>query len=141
MEKTDFASGKRNILRGKTTEVINEIEDGSLDFAYIDWDHTHKGIAIDLISVYPKIKENGWIAGDDFSRTIWQHDSNFEPTLVFPFAVYFAEAMGIKIYALPFNQFLLEKTKNTEYEFIDYMNIYDDLSLRNQLISQTEKTA
>jgi hypothetical protein len=45
--KTDFAAAKRVILRGKTTEVIDQITDGELDFAYIDADHTLKGIAID----------------------------------------------------------------------------------------------
>ena len=134
LDKTDFAINKRNILRGRTTEVIGEIPDESLDFAYIDGDHTLRGITIDLISVYPKIKDNGWIAGDDFSRTIWQHATHFEPTLVFPYAVYFAEAMGMIIYALPFNQFLLRKSRNRQFEFIDLAGGYDDTSLNNQLI-------
>jgi len=49
--KTDFAAAKRVILRGKTTEVIEQIPDDELDFAYIDADHTLRGIAIDLIRV------------------------------------------------------------------------------------------
>jgi len=53
-EKTDFAAAKRVVLRGKTTEVIDQIPDGELDLAYIDADHTLKGIAIDLIRVYPR---------------------------------------------------------------------------------------
>lgn len=96
--KTSFAEDKRVILRGKTSDVIEQIPDSSLDFAYIDGDHTLKGITIDLISVYPKIRDGGWIGGDDFSATIWQHSSEFEPTLVFPFAVYFAEAVGADIW-------------------------------------------
>ena len=44
---TDFAANKRVILRGKTTEVVEEIPDNELEFAYIDGDHTLKGIAID----------------------------------------------------------------------------------------------
>src|SRR6266540_5643929 len=87
--KTDFAGERRVFLRGKTTEVIKELSDGELDFSYIDGDHTLKGITIDLVRVYPKIRVGGWIGGDDFSRTIWQHGANFEPTLVFPFALYF----------------------------------------------------
>jgi hypothetical protein len=53
--KTNFGDNKRVILRGKTTEVIDCIADGELDLAYIDDDHTLKGIAIDLIRVYPKV--------------------------------------------------------------------------------------
>lgn len=118
LNKTNFAKIKRIILRGKTTEVINEIEDGSLDFIYIDGDHTLKGISIDLIATWSKISENGYIAGDDFCSSIWQHSKEFEPTLIFPFAIYFAEAMNVKIFALPFNQFLICKGIKG-YEFID----------------------
>ncbi len=41
-EKTSFASEKRIVLRGKTIEVIEDISDGELDFAYIDGDHNFK---------------------------------------------------------------------------------------------------
>jgi hypothetical protein len=130
---TAFAAEKRIILRGKTTEVVEEIPDNELDFAYIDGDHTLRGIAIDLIRIFPKIRAGGWIGGDDFSRTVWQHNTAFEPTLVFPFAVYFAEAVGAPIYALPNNQFLIEKIKIPEFVFIDLTRCYDDISLRDQL--------
>ncbi len=130
--KTDFASEKRIILQGKTSEVIDRIPDNSLDFAYIDGDHTLRGIAIDLINIFPKVQAGGWIGGDDFSRTIWQHATSFEPSLVFPFAVYFAEAVGVPIYALPYNQFLMEKSNVKQYAFIDLTGNYLDISLRDQ---------
>ena len=100
-EKTDFAARRRVILRGKTVEVIDQIPNGELDLAYIDGDHTLRGITIDLIRVYPKVRAGGFLGGDDFNRSIWQHNTSFEPTLVFPFAVYFAEAVGATIYGTP----------------------------------------
>jgi predicted O-methyltransferase YrrM len=130
--KTDFAAEKRIILRGKTTEVIEQITDGELDFAYIDGDHTLKGISIDLTRVFPKIKVGGWIGGDDFVRTVWQHTTKFEPTLVFPFAVYFAEAVNATIYALPHDQFLMEKNDSAPFTFIDLTGFYENTSLRFQ---------
>jgi hypothetical protein len=130
--KTDFAAGKRIILRGKTTEVIDRIPDGELDFAYIDGDHTLKGIAIDLIRMFPKIKAGGWIGGDDFVKNLWQHTTEFEPTLVFPFAVYFAEAVGARIFSLPYSQFLMEKGDGSSFEFIDLMGYFKDDGLRPQ---------
>jgi len=133
LSKTNFAKEKRIILRGKTTEIIDEIPNDGLDFAYIDGDHTLKGIAIDLINIYEKIKNNGWIGGDDFCNSIWQHPRNFEPTLVFPFAIYFAEAVSATIFALPYNQFLLKKTKNEKFNFINLTNKYTDTGLRKQL--------
>ncbi|MCU7926553.1 MAG: class I SAM-dependent methyltransferase [Candidatus Thiodiazotropha sp. (ex Dulcina madagascariensis)] len=130
--KTNFAADKRILLQGKTTEVIDKIPDGELDFAYIDGDHTLKGITIDLIRLYAKIKVGGWIAGDDFSKTVWQHATTFEPTLVFPFAVYFAEAVGAKIYALPYSQFLIKKDDTQPFAFIDLTGKYGNIGLRDQ---------
>src|SRR5713101_5081250 len=134
--KTDFAAAKRFILRGKTTEVIEQIPDGELDLAYIDSDHTLKGIAIDLIRVYPKVCTGGFLGGDDFTRSVWEHKTTFEPTLVFPFAVYFAEAVGATIYALPYAQFCLQKGNGAQFAFIDLTGEYDDVDLRNQFIPE-----
>ncbi|MFZ0956130.1 MAG: class I SAM-dependent methyltransferase, partial [Candidatus Sulfotelmatobacter sp.] len=134
--KTDFAAAKRMILRGKTTEVIDQIADGELDFAYIDADHTLKGIAIDLIRVYPKVRNGGFLGGDDFTRSVWEHNTRFEPTLVFPFAVYFAEAVGATIYALPYSQFCLRKTSSSQFAFVDLTGHYDDVGLRNQFVPE-----
>jgi len=143
IQKTNFASEKRIVLRGKTTEVIDEIEDSSLEFLYIDGDHTLKGITIDLINSWKKIKNNGFIAGDDFCSSIWQHNNSFEPSLIFPFVIYFAEAMDVKIYALPFNQFLISKSE-TGFEFINLsgrsynkLNLLDHL--KGYLNKQTKK--
>jgi hypothetical protein len=135
--KTDFAAARRTILRGKTTEVIEQIADRELDLAYIDADHTLKGIAIDMIRVYPKVRPGGFLGGDDFTRSVWEHKSSFEPTLVFPFAVYFAEAVGATIYGLPYSQFCLQKpdlreNDRPQFAFVDLTGGYDDVGLRNQ---------
>jgi hypothetical protein len=132
-EKTEFAAEKRVILRGTTVEVADQIKDGELDFAYIDGDHTLKGIAIDLIRIYPKVRAGGFVGGDDFTSSIWEHKSTFEPTLVFPFAVYFAEAAGATIYALPYSQFCLHKTGDGQFRFVDLTGKYGDVGLRNQV--------
>jgi hypothetical protein len=131
--KTDFAHSRRAILRGKTVDVIDQISDGELDFAYIDGDHTLRGIAIDLIRVYPKVRTSGFIGGDDFSRTIWSHKTRFEPTMVFPFAVYFAEAVGATMYALPNIQFLMQKADKPQFAFVDLTGQYDEFGIRNQV--------
>lgn len=127
--KTEFASGKRVILRGRTKEVISAIPDNSLDFAYIDGDHTLRGITIDLMKVLPKIKEGGVIGGDDFTTTPWQHDIRYEPTMVCPYSIYFCEAMDLPIMALPHGQFLIKKDGKAKFSFLDSTGNYSDLSL------------
>lgn len=132
LEKTEAHADKRVVLRGRTTEVSAQIPDGSLDVAYVDGDHTLRGITIDLHHVFPKVRTGGWLGGDDFTPSIWQHRERFEPTLVFPYAVYFAEAAGACLYALPWNQFLLQKTDDG-FEFVDLTGRYEALDLRAQL--------
>lgn len=131
--RTEFAACKRVILRGKTTEVIEKIPDDSLDFAYIDADHTLHGICIDLIRTWPKVRQGGWIGGDDFIPTMWQQHPRFEPTLVFPFAVYFAEAVDARIIALSYSQFLIERPHVPKFEFVDLTGAYSNTQLRDQL--------
>lgn len=38
-------------------DAIDAVADGSLDFAYIDGDHTLRGITLDLLKTYSKVKE------------------------------------------------------------------------------------
>ena len=116
---------------------MQHLADDALDFAYIDGDHTLRGIALDLMSVYPKVKEGGVIAGDDFTVTPWQHKAEFEPTLIFPYAVIFAEAMNVPIFALGSNQFAIVKRSVVGFKFVDLTNgHYSDLSLNSLLPSQ-----
>lgn len=139
MARTDFASGRRRVLRGTTLEMVSAVDDGSLDFAYIDGDHTLKGISTDLISILPKVRPGGFIGGDDFCPSIWQHGAEFEPTLVFPFAVHFALAIRASIFALPFNQFLIALPAAPRVEagaFVDLTGRYGSLDLLRQLPAQ-----
>jgi hypothetical protein len=135
--KTEFAAGKRCILRGKTTDVIDQILDHTLDFAYIDGDHTLKGITVDLVCVYPKVRVGGFLTGDDFTPSIWEHKTTFEPTLVFPLAVYFAEAVGATIFALPNSQFCIQKTAERHFSFVDLTGKYGETTLRNQVAPES----
>lgn len=133
LQATDFAESRRTILRGTTTEVIGNIANESLDAIYIDGDHTLKGISIDLICMVPKVKHDGWILGDDFVDTIWQHSDQFEPTMIFPFVAYFAEAHGFELHALPFNQFAMRK-RRVGYRLIDHTQSYGDTSVLRHVV-------
>ncbi len=129
MAKTAFAAPRIAVLRGRTREVIDEIPDGSLDFAYVDGDHTLRGITIDLIRLLPKMREGGIIGGDDFINNPWQHDIRYEPTLVCPFSIYFADAMDLPIVALPHSQFMIQRRAGATFQFLDTTGDYDDVSL------------
>ena len=133
MDKTQSHEARRVVLRGRTTEVIDQIPDRSLDFAYVDGDHTLRGITVDLVRVHEKVRPGGWIAGDDFSPNVWQHGAGFEPTLVFPLAVHFAEAVGAQIYGLPYKQFLIQKQPEDGFAFVDLTGKYGATALLERL--------
>jgi|APGre2960657444_1045066.scaffolds.fasta_scaffold00584_8 predicted O-methyltransferase YrrM len=56
------------IKKHKTTskEFVKEIADGSLDFVYIDGDHSYNSCKEDINMWLPKIKQGGIIAGHDY---------------------------------------------------------------------------
>lgn len=136
MDATNFARSKITVLRGTTVEVVDRIREESLDFAYVDGDHSLRGITIDLLSVWPKIRPGGYLAGDDLWPSIWQHPIRYEPTLVFPFALYFAEAVQAPVYALPYQQFLIQKPAGSQgYEFSDLVGSYGQPNLREQMVN------
>jgi hypothetical protein len=130
LARTAFAAKRRRVWRGTTVEVAPHLANASLDFCYIDGDHTLRGILIDLVNLYPKVKDGGILAGDDFLPTSWQQDDRFEPTLVFPTAVHFAEATGSVIYGLPHGQFaLLVDRRRQAFAFHDLTGQYGTRSL------------
>jgi hypothetical protein len=129
MAATEFAAEKRVVLRGKTKDVIHKIPDQSLDFAYIDGDHTLRGITIDLIKALPKMKPGGLIGGDDFFPKPWPQSNKFEPTMVCPYSIYFAEAHDLPFFCLPFDQFLILNQPGAGFSFTDLTGNYRDISL------------
>jgi hypothetical protein len=130
MDSVAFARDKVRLLRGTTLEVREKIEDQSLDFVYIDGDHSLRGIVIDAISMWPKLREGGVLAGDDFTDDVWQHSRNYEPSLVNPFMRYFADAVGETLHVLPGGQFLLKKSRtNSVGEATDGSAVYGLLPL------------
>lgn len=59
------------VLRNTSKEAAKEISDESLDFVYIDGDHTFEGCCLDFDLFFPKIKKGGFIYGDDYLSNNW----------------------------------------------------------------------
>lgn len=51
--------------KGFTNDVAKLIPDESLDFVFIDADHSFKGVDDDITNWSPKVKSNGFIIGHD----------------------------------------------------------------------------
>lgn len=58
---------RATIIKGWTVEVAAQVDDASLDFVFIDADHSEKGVRADIAAWGPKIKPGGWMLGHDIS--------------------------------------------------------------------------
>ena len=61
-------NSKIEIIRKKSLDACKDFEDLSLDFVYVDGDHSYESVKQDLNHWYPKIKNFGVICGDDYGH-------------------------------------------------------------------------
>ena len=54
------------VLRGWTYDLIPTLDDGSLDYVYIDADHSYEGMKRDLKLIQSKLKPDGLLMGHDY---------------------------------------------------------------------------
>lgn len=54
-----------NTIVGDSSNIAGMYADDSLDFVFVDGDHTHEGVLKDIIAWYPKIKPGGYLCGND----------------------------------------------------------------------------
>lgn len=58
--------GRVEIMRMRTEEAAIYVPDGSLDFVFVDADHTYGGCKTDIELWLPKVRKNGMICGHDY---------------------------------------------------------------------------
>ena len=63
-----LACGRVVVHRGKSSEIAGQLEDESLDWAYIDGDHTYDAVRLDVSAWWPMVRSGGLLMGDDYGR-------------------------------------------------------------------------
>jgi hypothetical protein len=58
---------RSKILRMSTIKAAEKIEDGSLDFVFIDADHSYESVKEDIDAWRPKVRKHGMVIGHDLS--------------------------------------------------------------------------
>lgn len=64
--KPFIEKGSCTVHRTTSMEAVDKFEDGSLDFVFIDGDHSFNACAMDLIKYVPKVRRGGMIAVHDY---------------------------------------------------------------------------
>lgn len=59
---------KVKILRKTSVDAVSEFHQASIDFIYVDANHTFEYVLADLFLWYPKIRQNGWLTGHDYHK-------------------------------------------------------------------------
>lgn len=65
---------KANIIRATSKEASKYFNDKSVDFIFIDGNHSYESVKEDIELWYPKIKIGGWITGHDYDNSIWDKE-------------------------------------------------------------------
>ena len=61
-----LAGSKARLIMKTSMEAVIDVPDGSLDFIYIDGNHSFNYVMLDLICWSAKVRSGGLITGDDF---------------------------------------------------------------------------
>jgi len=64
--KLDRYKHKIKWIKEKSVDAARFIDDNSLDFVYIDGNHTYKSVAEDILLYFPKVKKGGLFSGHDY---------------------------------------------------------------------------
>jgi hypothetical protein len=67
----EVAAGTIEIYRETSATTATRLPLASLDWVYIDGDHTYEAVALDLALYGERVKPGGWITGDDYGPGGW----------------------------------------------------------------------
>ena len=68
INRTQFAESRRHIHKLYSQEAAKLFEDESIDFIFLDANHTYKAVLQDLKDWVPKVKFGGLISGHDYGK-------------------------------------------------------------------------
>lgn len=68
---TAGASDRREIIKARSLDAAKQIADASLDFVFLDADHSAHAVAADISAWLPKVKPGGLICGHDYGHALF----------------------------------------------------------------------
>ena len=70
----EIGDGRVEIIRDWSVPALDRFAPDSIDFAYVDGDHSYDGVRADLAALFPKMRVGGVMAFDDYHRRGWWGD-------------------------------------------------------------------
>lgn len=70
----EIRTGQVEVIREWSVPALEAFNPGSIDFAYVDGDHSYEGVSADLAALFPKMRVGGVMAFDDYHRRGWWGD-------------------------------------------------------------------
>ena len=104
---------KVKVIRALSEDGARQIANASLDYVYIDGDHTLKGAMKDLQNWAPKVKAGGLVCEDDFKDRM-QHGAAYAPTGVKTAVASSARSIGAAVHDLGAAQFAFQMTESSK---------------------------
>lgn len=72
-EMLDRFGARARIVRKFSVDAEKAVEVRSLDFVFIDGDHSYEAVYTDIRAWLPKVKPGGWIGGHDYANDEYKH--------------------------------------------------------------------
>jgi Methyltransferase domain len=63
-----YGGNKAEIIRKRSLDAVKEITPGTIDFVFIDGDHSEEGVSEDIAAWRGMIRKGGWIGGHDYDH-------------------------------------------------------------------------
>lgn len=69
LNSVGFAQDRAKVIRKPSAEAAHDVPNHSLDFVFIDADHSYEGCKADILAWQPKVRPGGLVSGHDYKNT------------------------------------------------------------------------
>lgn len=67
-DRTRWYRDRLTVLNKDSVAAANDVKDGSLDFVFIDADHSYSSVKADIAAWRPKVRRGGILTGHDYGH-------------------------------------------------------------------------
>lgn len=86
-----------SLIRAFSSEAADQVEDGSVDFVFVDGNHRFEFVLEDLRNYWPKVSPGGYLCGHDYFTRLRESGGSFDEPMVYEAVSAFADELGIDV--------------------------------------------